>query len=168
MAHTLTLMELLDSRENRVKHQQELLGRYGKILVSMTLNIPGPVKDRPEYRAALREGLKRLVGALGEDKILYEEIRELETGPEGYLSVDAGGFDVKRAAVAVEEADALGRLFDIDVLTSDGGISRSDLGAKPRKCLLCGADAKVCARGRVHDMDLLLAKIDEILENSLI
>lgn len=163
----LTLMDLLDSRENRVKHQQELLGRYGKTLVSMTLNIPGPVKDKPEYRAALKIGCKRLAEKLGEDLIFYQEIRELPTGPEGYLIVNAEGFDVKKKAVAVEEADALGRLFDIDVLTAGGGISRRDLGAKPRRCLLCGEDAKVCARGRVHDMDLLLLKIDEILESSL-
>ena len=43
----VTLKELLDSRENRVWHQQELLDKYGGILVSVSLNIPGPIKDKP-------------------------------------------------------------------------------------------------------------------------
>ena len=46
----VTLKELLDSRENRVWHQQELIEKYGGVLVSVTLNIPGPIKDKPEYR----------------------------------------------------------------------------------------------------------------------
>lgn len=162
----LTLMDLLDSRENRVHHQQELLEKFGGTLVSMTLNIPGPVKDRPEYRLALREGMRRMKENLAEETISYEEIRELSTGPEGYLSVGLEGFDVKTAAVRVEEEDALGRLFDIDVMTEEGGISRRELGAPPRKCLLCDNDAKVCARGRSHEMNQLLEKIEEILRES--
>ena len=39
----VTLTELLDSREKRVSHQKELLFEYGGVLVSVTLNIPGPV-----------------------------------------------------------------------------------------------------------------------------
>ena len=41
MTRELTLMDLLDSRENRVNHQKELLEQYpGSTLVSITLNIP--------------------------------------------------------------------------------------------------------------------------------
>ena len=56
----LTLMDLLESRENRVKRQKQLLNDNGGVLVSFTLNIPGPVKDSPSYRAALYEGMNRM------------------------------------------------------------------------------------------------------------
>lgn len=192
----LTLMDLLDARENRANHQKELLARYDCVLVSMTLNIPGPVKDSPACRRALKEGMARLKSALArstpqplihqegqadgaEDEkgialeIIYEEIRLLSTGPEGYLCVKAPHLEeaseeaeallIKKTAVDVEEQDALGRLLDIDVLTRNGGVSRSRLGLEPRKCLLCQEDAKVCARSRRHDMKDLLKKVDEIL-----
>ncbi len=190
MSKELTLMDLLDSRENRVNHQKELLEQFsGSVLVSMTLNIPGPVKDRPEYRKALETGLHRLKAMCKEKTFLHEETRMLPTGPEGYLVITGTAPDVatlaveiKKAAIAAEEADALGRLFDMDVLVisddanpdKDGrfsltdirSISRSQLGAEPRKCLLCGEDAKACARSRAHSMNQLLYKINEILSDA--
>ena len=179
----LTLMDLLDSRESRVNHQKELLEQHaGHTLVSMTLNIPGPVKDRPEYRRALETGLHRLKTMLNSEAILHEEFQPLITGPEGYLVVSGDPMAIKKAAAAAEEADALGRLFDMDVLVIDDAtvpderghysltdirsISRDQLGAGPRKCLLCGENAKACARSRAHSMDDLIKKINEILSDA--
>ena len=185
----LTLMDLLDARENRVYHQKELLNKYpGAVLISMTLNIPGPVKDSPRYRKALETGLHRLKTILKDGcgskcsfTILHEEFRPLATGPEAYLVVRSSAanssadseklaLDIKKAAVSVEEGSDLGRLFDLDVLIPDEtfpqSISRSRLGAAPRRCLLCEEDAKACARSRAHTMDQLLEKINEILSNA--
>lgn len=188
----LTLMDLLDARENRVCHQKELLNKYpGAVLISMTLNIPGPVKDSPRYRKALETGIHRLKAILvdrcGSEcrfTILHEEFRPLATGPEAYLVVrgDAANsaadseklaleaLDIKKAAVSVEEGSDLGRLFDMDVLVAGENfprsISRSQLGAAPRRCLLCEEDAKACARSRAHTMDQLLEKIAEILSDA--
>lgn len=223
----LTLMDLLNAREDRVRHQKALLNAHpGAVLVSMTLNIPGPVKDSPRYRAAIEIGVHRLKAMLLSSEmplarqILHEELRPLITGPEAYLILQPGEgcsdmrgdssamgcsdrsgtdfpLDIKKAAVSVEEGSDLGRLFDIDVLIlgandpvsgksaapgpHDGSdsshsfdditgfphsISRSQLGIKPRQCLLCGENAKACARSRAHTMDQLLAKVNEILSNA--
>lgn len=62
----ITLSELLDSREKRAMHQQELLKRDNSLLVSVTLNIPGPVKDRPIYRKVMDIALERLISSLPE------------------------------------------------------------------------------------------------------
>ncbi len=181
MEREVTLTELLKSRENRAAYQQELLEKYGGVLVSFTLNIPGPVKDSPAYRGALYEGMERMKSALedmGGVKLYFMQHRFLTTGSEGYFCVNGDedhrtpedveklAVGVKRAAVAIEEGSRLGRLFDIDVLTKNGGISRQRLGAAPRTCLLCGEDAKVCARGRRHSMEELLAEIAGILEEA--
>lgn len=177
----VTLAELLDSREQRVFHQKELLERHGGVLICVTLNIPGPVKDRPSYRAAMEAAVAQLtekltgtgLGKPGHGtQILHCEIKHLPTGSEGYV-VCAGGLSleaVKRLTVEIEEASPLGRLFDMDVLAvKDGalaGISRKDIGYGCRKCLLCGGDAKVCARSQKHDMWELLAEIDRILDEA--
>lgn len=164
----VTLMELLDSREARVLHQNQLMVKYkDAVLVSMMLNIPGPVKTRSSYISALKKGLERMELLLGEagGKVVYKEFRPLVTGCEGYLCVEGlTPLDVKKEAISLEEADTLGRLFDVDVLTPSGGISRKVLNGKPRKCLLCDEDAKVCARSRRHDMDQLLDKIAKVLK----
>ena len=50
MEQEVSLIQMLDARERRVWHQQELLGAYGKPLVCFTMNIAGPVKDSPLIR----------------------------------------------------------------------------------------------------------------------
>lgn len=179
------LTELLDSREQRACCQRELLERYGGVLICITLNIPGPVKDRPSYRAAMEAAVAQLTEKLTETlqeepgrgaQILHCEIKYFPTGPEGYVVCAgecAGGLSleaVKRLTVEIEEASPLGRLFDMDVLAvKDGalaGVSRRDIGYGRRKCLLCGGDAKVCARSQKHDMRELLAEIDRILDEA--
>ena len=39
MEQEVSLIQMLDARERRVWHQQELLGAYGKPLVCFTMNI---------------------------------------------------------------------------------------------------------------------------------
>ena len=148
-------------------------------------------KARAHFK--LETGLHRLKAILQKETFLHEEARMLPTGPEGYLVIgnsnpawehttESLAVEIKKAAIAAEEADALGRLFDIDVLVINDGakpsesghfsltdirsISRGQLGGKPRKCLLCGEDAKACARSRAHSMDDLLQKINEILSDA--
>ena len=74
----VTLPELLDSREKRVSHQKELLAEYGGVLVSVTLNIPGPVKDKHTYRKALRYGMEVLTEnfPMGRRFLMMRKIRK--------------------------------------------------------------------------------------------
>lgn len=159
----VTLMELLDAREQRAAHQWELMKQYPQSsLISITLNIPGPVKDSEKYREALAVGLSELKGQLA--SIVYEEVRWMKTGSEAFLVVNEPALDVKKKAVAVEEQSPIGRLLDIDVIGKEGPVSREEVGGKPRKCLICDEDAKVCARMQKHSLEELLQKVDEILE----
>ena len=50
METTVSLVQMLDARERRVQHQQELLARYHKPLICFTMNICGPIKDSPLIR----------------------------------------------------------------------------------------------------------------------
>ncbi|MBR5517261.1 MAG: citrate lyase holo-[Firmicutes bacterium] len=158
----VTLKELLDSREERVWLQQKLLEEYGNVLVSVTLNIPGPVKDKPEYRKVMTWGMNQLVDKFA-DEVLYSEIKFPKTGAEGYICL--GNLDVleaKKIAVSLEEREAKARLLDIDVMTKERTVSRHELGLAPRKCLICQETAKICARSQKHSMEELLAKVEEL------
>lgn len=162
-AKGVTLAQVLDAKEARARHQQELFARFGGVLISFTLNVPGSVKNTPACRRALQSGMEQLsrrfsdIGA----EVLHEECKSLETGPEGYFCLKEGipPETVKREAIAQEECDPLGRLFDIDVLTAAGGIERGQLSAAPRKCFLCDKDAKICGRSRAHALSELTAEV---------
>lgn len=163
----ITLKELLDSREARASYQRELLREYGGMLLSVTLNIPGPVKDRPKYRDALRFCVQIIQKDFG-PAVKRTELRFPPAGPEAFVSLDASltAQSVKARTVAIEDGSPIGRLFDIDVLTEEGGCARRTAEGRPaRRCFICGAEAKLCARSRRHGLDDLLAAVEELLQN---
>ena len=80
------------------------------------------------------------------------------------LTKEQDPYSVKRAAIRLEESHPLGRLWDIDVFQdSPEAVSRETVGAERRTCLLCGRDAKECARSRRHDIRKLQDKVTEII-----
>ncbi len=164
-AAPLSLEQVLQAREQRVLRQQRLM-KEGGTIVSFTLNIAGAVKSSPLFSAAFAEGKRRILQGLryqGAAVLALEEIHE-PTGDELCLLTDADLETVKRRMVELEESCPLGRLFDIDVMdaTTDK-ISRRQLGFPPRRCLLCGESAAVCARSQAHPMEKLMERTVEII-----
>ena len=159
------LPDMLNARERRVWMQEKLLSEYPGIIVSFTLNIPGPVKVLPHVPDAFAFALKEIVSALkdAEIPVLKRSLILDKTGPEAFLCVDADALDVKRLLVPLEDASKLGRLYDIDIIGRDGKkISRSDIGKPGRTCLLCGRPARECSRSRAHSVEELTAEINKI------
>lgn len=159
------LYEILNSREERAARQKSLIEEYNNSLISFTLNIPGAKKDSPSYRDIHDIGMKKILNDIDKNayKILYSQSYHKNTGSEGFIVVDMDPFQLKKLTLVIEDTHELGRIFDIDVLdTNHNQIGRNDLGAKPRKCLICSENAKVCSRSGRHSIDQLLEKIDEL------
>lgn len=151
-----TLLEILDAREKRAEKQKQLLSRYGQPLLCFTMNIPGPVKLDRDIRLGFYVGCRLLDDALRGLKLLYREEEVAVTGCQAWYVVEAPARQLKEIAVDLEETDLIGRLFDMDVLDTDGKkLSREDMGKPRRKCLLCNNDAAVCARSRAHGLEQL-------------
>ena len=168
MEHAVTLMEMLGAREARAMRQQQLLEEYQLPVISVCLNIAGPVKNSPVLRRAFREGLERLECALlvGRLDIVHREEVDEPTGCEALWVVRGDGRAVKELCVELEDRDALGRLFDLDVLDpASGKWDRTQLGQPPRKCLVCGKEGKGCASRRLHTVEELQGATQVILEN---
>lgn len=158
------LEKMLNSREERYIKQEEIISKYPFSLISFTLNIPGTIKDSPLYRKVHNEGIKSIDSTLKEAGIdvKYEEMRYLETGPEGFISVDFDSLEIKRITVDIEESHPFGRLFDIDVFDNKHiQVSRLSIGMEPRKCLICNEYAIKCIRDKTHSYEELLEKIEE-------
>lgn len=168
MEHAVTLMEMLEAREARAMRQQQLLEEYKRPVISFCLNIAGPVKNSPVLRRAFREGLERLECALLAARLEIAAREEVDqpTGCEALWVINGDGRAVKELCVELEDRDALGRLFDLDVLDPvSGKWDRTQLGQPPRKCLVCGKEGKGCASRRLHTVEELQAATQAILED---
>ncbi len=160
-------MEMLEAREQRVWRQRELLAQYGRAMVSFTMNIAGPVKDSALIRRGFRMGARDLEQLLAVEKIscLHREESLARTGCEAIWVLDAPAEQVKGLTEQLEEASPLGRLYDMDVLDVGGEKLQR---AKPRRCLLCGEVAQVCARSRAHSVEQLQERTCQLLEQAVL
>lgn len=165
-----TLLEILDNREARVALQSQLLSRFGKPLVCFTMNIPGPVKYSGLIHDGFRLGCRMLEDLLtcAGIPVLHRQERCAVTGCEGYYIVDGDPRRVKTLTMELEDGVPVGRLFDLDVLAPGGGkFSREDLGAEPRKCLICHRSSRICGPVRAHSVDQLQARARELLTDAV-
>lgn len=164
-----SLEEILAARDARHSIQMQLLKEYpDKALICLTVVMPGERKCNRMTKTigdAACKAIKEKFGSsllLPRQSILPDNPRISKTGYEAFFLVSGTIPEVKNASVYIEETHPLGRLFDIDVIGSDGvPVSRSLLKAGPRKCLLCDNEARLCLRMHTHTHRELLEKIGE-------
>ena len=170
MAVEVSLLDMLDARERRVHHQQELLEQYHKPLICFTMNIAGPIKDSPLIRRGFARGQQLLRQQFFRAKLspLHTDAHCEVTGCEAFYVLDADPMVIKKFTTDIEDATPLGRLFDMDVLRPDGTkVDREELSLSGRRCLICGGPAKVCSSRRIHTVVELQAKTTEILTDTM-
>ena len=166
MEKAVDVMDVLAARDRRAARQQELLTACAKPLISFTMNIAGPVKCTTLIERGFDLGLARLEDQMRACRasVLHRETIRHKTGCEALYVVDFPPQQLKALCVALEEADELGRLFDLDVLDADGTkLNR----AEERRCLICGSVGKGCARSRAHSVAELQTRTDEILRRAV-
>lgn len=154
----VSLHDILNAREARVTRQRELLRQYGRPLICFTMNIAGPVKCSPLILRGFYEGLALLDKNL--PQVLVRQFFEKHTGPEAYFVVDADAAQLKDICTVIEEAAPIGRLFDMDVIGTDGAKLERNT---QRGCLVCGKPGRACAASRAHSVEQLQAVTSEIL-----
>ena len=149
---------MLFARDRRASRQAALLSRYGRPVISFTMNIAGPVKDSPLIRYAFRSGLRQLE-ALPCAQLCREVIFE-PTGPEALLVYETQDARLLKAfCIRLESEGEAGRLFDLDVLNANGEKLSRETG---RTCLVCGGPVSVCSRS--HGLEAITARTRTILE----
>lgn len=170
MDREVSLKEILEARERRAAAQAALRTRHALPVLSYTLNIAGPVKRTDLLRRGFELGLRRITEQLSRHNLHPAEALRTEapTGDEWLCAVSGDPLQLKRLTCAVEDADALGRLMDVDVLDTEGHkIERGALGLPPRRCLLCDREAWLCARSRTHSAEALFARAERMAADAL-
>ncbi len=156
----VTLKEMLLCREERVLMQKSLIEKHNLPIISFTMNIAGPIKTSPIIERGFNEGLFLLLNALGEKNIAEKKVRLLKIGPEAFVSVNLPPQVIKSVCTKIEEQNALGRLFDMDVITPNGEkLSRQ----KERGCIVCQKEGRGCASSRAHSVEEIVAVTNKIL-----
>ena len=158
----------MTSRDARVERQRELLSAHpGFSLICLTVQPPGPVKRNGQSLVVAEAGVKAIRESF---RVEFEELRDLETGYEGFFMTALSPSEAKRIACHIEDTHPLGRLMDLDVIiccpagNMPHPLGREELGLEPRKCLLCDRPARECMRTRIHTTEELLEKYKEIVD----
>lgn len=164
----VTLEEMLRFREQKVVLQMRMSRETpDAAVISLGMNIPGPVKCSPLIEEVFREGMDRLEELFGrQGGVILQKCLLQEKG--GYAAVycvrNTAGDAIKRETSRLEEMHPVGRLWDIDLIRGDGSsVSRTAIGREGRKCLICGQDARVCGRSRAHSVRELQDKVAEMI-----
>lgn len=166
-SHEVTVPEMLEARDRRVEIQRSMIAETKNPVVCFMLNVPGPHKVDDALTWAFETGVRRILAKLEAEGIpVSRSVTEREiTGLVFYAAVEADAIQVKQRMCELEEADRLGRLFDIDVIGLDGRkVSREEFGMAPRKCLMCGKEAHICARNRSHTVQEMTTEIHRIIQ----
>ncbi len=113
--------------------------------------------------------MQTLTQQLGE-AVRSSDIDLLPTGPEAYFLTTLSPLSLKRLMVAFENQQRFCDLLDLDVVTLRDAelyqVSRTDLALPPRACLVCGGDAKACARSRRHGLPEVQQVVETIVKES--
>jgi len=165
---SVSLDEMLQAREDRVQQQQMFLARHQKPLVSLTMVIPGAGKNSSGVQFLFKEAVEAL-GQVCDGygwEIVFSELQgDAVTGSQGFFGLNVeDAAQIKKVLLMLEEQHPLGRLWDFDVLESNGrAISRTHLGFPPRQCFICSEAAHACARSKAHTIEVLLRKIESMI-----
>lgn len=156
MEQFVTLEQMLAARDARQARLDAALSRAP--LVSFTMNIAGPEKNSPLIRRGFLVGCRRLTDAFAAHGIPLTLLEETDavTGCEALFAAEGDAQAVKAICAEIEDADELGRLFDMDVIDLSGRkLAREALGLSERGCMVCGAEGRGCAARRLHSVDEL-------------
>lgn len=154
--------DMLRARDERAERQLEYRTRCQTPLISFTMNIAGDIKRDENICRAFFAGVERVESVLARKRwqVIGAQQTIDFTGCEMLWAVQADAAELKKQMCLIEEEDALGRLFDLDVIDADGRhLSRNT----ERACLICGGPVRACARSRAHSAEELYKKAHEII-----
>ena len=159
-ALAITLEDILAAKEERQKRQEAMQNKYKTALLSITINIPGRIKDTPVIRELLEYAVKEVRRAVSVQAI---ELVFKKTGPEAIISADAGAEELKQKMIVLEEEKPFGRLIDIDVFSAGGELISRNMQGNYRKCFVCSENAVLCMRESRHEPQEVRQAADKLL-----
>ena len=160
----ITLTQMLAARDERMQRQHLWLNQHRSTIISLTLVIPGEIKNSSGAMFLFQTALKVITNTLqhAQKNILSQSPFFLDTGLEALWAVNNNAQSIKQLCISIEQTHPLGRYWDIDVICPQQGIlSRQDTNIMSRKCLICENTAHACTRSRAHHSSELIYIIEQ-------
>ena len=154
---------ILEDREKRYNDVLELSRKFNLPVVCGKLNYPGGNKNTVEANRAF-EILLEILKEKFRMKVVSSRALEGFDGRSILMAVDMSPEAIKETTVELEDNGQIGRIFDIDVYIKEGeSINREMINLPPRKCIICGENARICVRSKKHSLEETLNRINEII-----
>lgn len=166
----ITLDQLLTARERHFQRCRDFQSNFPGTIIDYQLNIPGPMKQFPLADLVFAEGLARLFSFLQVKKLTLKGWRRWDelTGSYALLAVSGEAQYIKQWLIELESEDPLARLFDIDVVNSQGSfVSRESLSQPPRSCLICSKAAAYCRVEKNHSAADIIDAVNQVMTDWL-
>ena len=156
-----TAKDILQDRERRVYHQENITKKYKMPILVIRVNYPGLNKDNhisQEITVIMEQVISETFSAF----IHYKIMKTTAEGPIVIMAIDKSAKDIKLVTLDLEEKHILGRCVDLDVYDDKGeGISRENFGLGMRKCYICDDIAHNCVRSKKHSRE----EVEEYIKN---
>lgn len=160
--------EILLDREIRYEIIVSLIKMYQLPVVCGKINYPGENKNTLESLSAY-DILKELLIKNFSDVSVFKTLNYGQDGRSILFVTISNIYKVKKNAIELEESHPLGRIFDIDVYDLDGNsIGREAMGLRPRKCILCNGDARICVKTSQHRVEEVLDYINKEIDDYMV
>ncbi|KFA58688.1 holo-ACP synthase CitX [Gilliamella sp. Choc4-2] len=165
----ISLEQMLLAKEKRVVNQQSVLTLYQHPIISLSLVIPGAIKNSSGAKYLFNEAIKALHKCFLKNNItIIDEKHYCDiTGYEAIFSINYCAEKLKQYCINIENSHPLGRLWDIDVIdpVTKKSLSRVLFANQPRQCLVCDDIAKVCGRAKRHSINEVFIAIEKKIQN---
>lgn len=158
---------LLAAKEQRAARQADWLAHYQQPVISLTLVTPGAVKDSIRYRNMMGVALQAWRSAAVEAPLA-------NAGSSGAMAADRARSAVVRSASGQRnQSDVQYAGAEPSAGTPVGyrcNLSAERAGGTPvagriaAPLLLCDEPAHACARSRRHDTDLVVARVEQMID----
>lgn len=161
--------------QDRIKNQSVLVSsNLDWTVVSVRLNIPGPIKINSLILEFFLNGVERFENSLIASGLTFKcqaNDDELSTGPERTYLVKANPIMVKTHTTYFEAANPSANLFNVDVVALLDGkvrsLPREAINAPARRCIICDKPAKFCQANRIHSVEELQTQVDRLIQLQL-
>ena len=164
----ITLEQLLAARDARAAYTKALQTRFpGACIAVFSVVTPGSVKRSPETIRLFDAGVRAISRVIAKNELLPRvfEAHEKDTGDEAYLVVKTDPGFLKMEFCKLEESAPYARLWDMDVLKSNGEhISREEIGFAARGCFVCGKAGRGCYARQLHPQDAVQTAYQKLLK----
>ncbi len=160
----ITLAQILSARDTRQQRQQLWLEQYGCTLISLTMVIPGDIKNSSGAHFLCQTALQVINTTLCHTgkKVIAQQCFSSDAGLEALFAIEAKAEPIKHLCINIEQTHPLGRYWDIDVICPKQGIlSRKHSDIPERKCFICDHHAHICVRSQAHELSELIRAIEE-------